>query len=369
MEKQKSSKMGNRLLAWYGRHKRDLPWRQTDDPYRIWVAEVMLQQMQVDTVIPYYHRFLEQFPTVEALAESSLDEVLKVWEGMGYYARARNLHAAAQVVVEQFGGNVPHARENLIELPGIGPYTAGAILSIAFGESVPAVDGNVRRVLSWLFAIEKPIDQSRTQRRLRELAEELVPADAPGHFNQALMDLGATICTPRKPACLLCPVADWCEAYQRGLQDVLPNTTQRKPTPHYDVTAGVIWNRDGQVLIAQRPVDGLLGGLWEFPGGKREPGERLEACLQREIREELDIEISVGEPIASVDHAYTHFRITLHAFHCTHEAGEPQALDCAGWRWVTLDELDGFAFPKVDREIIKMLLKKRAGAGSYSSSA
>lgn len=355
MDKQKSSRIGSRLLEWYGRHKRDLPWRRTDDPYRIWVAEIMLQQTQVETVIPYYHRFLERFPTVEALAEASLDEVLKAWEGMGYYARARNLHAAAQAVVDRFDGQVPNTWGDLTGLPGVGPYTAGAILSIAFRRQVAAVDGNVRRVLSRLFAIEEPIDQGPIQRKLRELADELVPADKPGRFNQALMDLGATVCKPKRPACLICPINDLCAANQKGLQNVLPVTTKRKPTPHYDVTAGVIWNGEGRVLIAQRPTNGLLGGLWEFPGGKQEPGESLRACLQREIREELGIEITVGEHITSVDHAYTHFRITLHAFHCQHEAGEPRALECEGWCWVSLDELEDFAFPKVDREIIQVL--------------
>lgn len=355
MDRQKSSPIAGQLLNWYQRHERELPWRQSDDPYRIWVSEIMLQQTQVDTVIPYYHRFLEAFPTVEALAAAELDVVLKIWEGMGYYARARNLHAAAQTVVAELDGEVPTTWEELTRLPGIGPYTAGAILSIAFGQCVPAVDGNVRRVLSRLFAIEEPMDKSRTQRRLREVAQEFVPAEAPGRYNQALMDLGATICTPQKPACLLCPLNDLCEANQRGLQDTLPVTAKRKPTPHYDVTAGVIWNGDGRVLIAQRPTEGLLGGLWEFPGGKQEAEESLEACLQREIREELGIEISVGERIAAVDHAYTHFRITLHAFHCTHKAGEPEALGCADWRWVTLDELDDFAFPKADRTVIDAL--------------
>lgn len=286
MESQKSNGIAGQLLAWYDNHHRDLPWRQTDDPYHIWVAEVMLQQTRVDTAVPYYRRFLERFPTVHALAKASLDEVLKVWEGMGYYTRARNLHAAAKLVVEELDGEIPKAWGDLIHLPGIGPYTAGAILSIAFGQQVPAVDGNARRVLSRLFAIEAPIDQSHTQRQLRAQAEKLVPAEEPGRFNQALMDLGATICMPQKPACLLCPVNDFCEAYRQGMQDALSVRTKREPTPHYDVTAGVIWDGDGRLLIAQRPPDGLLGGLWEFPGGKsRSRGRAWEpACGAKSAR-------------------------------------------------------------------------------------
>ena len=355
MKEQRSSEIAERLLAWYAAHQRDLPWRRTRDPYRIWVAEVMLQQTRIETAIPYYERFLARFPTVEALAQASLDEVLKLWEGLGYYARARHLHAAAQEVVQRFGGRVPDTWEDLIRLPGIGPYTAGAILSIAYGQPFPTVDGNTRRVLSRLFAVEEPVDQSRTQRRLWELARELVPPEAPGRFNQALMDLGSILCTPQKPACELCPVNGFCQAHREGLQDALPVTRKRAPVPHYDVTAAVIWDGRGRVLIAQRPAEGLLGGLWEFPGGKREPGESLEDCLRREIREELGVEIQVGARITSVEHAYSHFRITLHAFHCTLVSGAPQALGCADWRWVRLEELDGFAFPKVDREVIKAL--------------
>lgn len=344
------------LLDWFAREGRDLPWRRTRDPYRIWVAEVMLVQTQVSTVIPYYERFLAQFPSVAALAAAPLDDVLKAWEGLGYYARARQLHRAAQEVVARHGGRVPTDPKALRALPGVGEYMAGALLSIAFGCDEPALDGNVRRVLSRLYHVTGDPAASATLAELGRLARSMVPHGAAGAFNQALMDLGATVCTPRRPRCDACPLAAYCRARALDAQEAVPARRRRPPTPHYEVCAAVI-RRDGRVLIAQRPADGLLGGLWEFPGGKQKPGETLRECLAREIREELAVDIAVDEEIVTVPHAYTHFRITLHAFHCCLVAGEPQAIACADWRWVRLDELDQFAFPAADRKVIAALLR------------
>ena len=344
-----------RLLAWYADHGRDLPWRRTRDPYHIWVAEVMLQQTQVATVTSYYERFLARFPTVEALAAASLDEVLKLWEGLGYYARARYLHAAARKVVTEHGGRIPEAAEELLSLPGVGRYTADAILSMAYGQDVPALDGNVRRVLSRAFAIDEDVTRGTGQRRLRVLAEELLPPGRAGDFNQALMDLGATVCTPRAPRCGGCPLAEACRAHQSGREKQFPVRRLRRAVPHYEVAAGVIWNGAGHFLIAQRPLDGMLGGLWEFPGGTREPGETLRECLRRELAEELDVEVAVGELLTVVQHAYTHFRITMHAFHCRIAAGQPRALGCADWRWISLDDVPRFAFSAADHQIIAAL--------------
>jgi len=349
----------DRLLTWSHAHHRDLPWRGERDPYRIWVSEVMLQQTQVDTVIPYYRRFLAQFPTLRSLAEADLDEVLKVWEGLGYYARARNLHRAARRVMERHGGQLPAARKALLALPGIGPYTVGAILSLAFGQDAAVLDGNVRRVLSRLFAIDGDPRSAATRQGLWDLAEALLPPGQAGRFNEALMDLGATVCTPGEPRCADCPLSEGCQGYQGDDPERYPTRVQRRPRPHYDVAAGLIWRGD-QLLISKRYTDDLLGGLWEFPGGKRESGETLEECLVREIREELGIEIAVGDLMATVRHAYTHFRVTLHVYHCRYLSGEPQALGCADWRWVRPDELDGFAFPAADRRIIAALQETRA---------
>lgn len=349
------SEISRRLLAWWDQGHTQHPWRDTKDPYAIWVAEVMLQQTQIATVVPYYERWMARYPDVQSLAEASLDDVLKSWEGLGYYSRARNLHAAAKTLLADYGGRLPEDVEQLIKLRGIGRYTAGAISSIAFGRPAPVVDGNVIRVLSRLDDIEEDVTLGATRRRLWRRAEELVPSQRPGAYNQALMELGQTICLPATPQCHRCPLADFCLARSRGVQLERPVRPPRKRTPHYDVTAGVIWGGNGRFLIAQRPLDGLLGGLWEFPGGKMEPGETLPEALTREIAEELAIEIDVGRQLTIVKHAYTHFRITLHAFHAWHVAGQPLHLGVADHAWVSLDELDGYAFAVTDRKIIDAL--------------
>jgi A/G-specific adenine glycosylase len=347
--------IGQRLLAWYEYHRRDLPWRRTEDPYAIWVAEIMLQQTRVETVLSYYDNFLRRFPTVQDLATASLDDVLKTWEGLGYYARARNLYAAAQLVVRDLEGQVPSSPEALLALPGVGRYTAGAIASIAFGHDAVALDGNLRRVLCRIFAIDDDPGRPNTQRHLEELALAMMPPGRGGDLNQALMDLGATTCLPSNPRCLVCPLLNYCCARQQGIQNELPIRATRTHRPHRDVTAGVIWDGDGHLLITQRPLDGMLGGLWEFPGGKRRPGEALVTCLQREIDEELSIGIEVGDLLCTIEHAFTHFQMTLYAFHCQWRSGTPQRVECKDLRWVTLDELDGFAFGVADQRIIAHL--------------
>jgi A/G-specific adenine glycosylase len=357
-----AAELARRVLHWYARHRRDLPWRATRDPYRIWVAEIMLQQTRVETVTPYYQRFLEQFPTVSELAAAPLDTVLKAWEGLGYYARARNLHRAAQHVVEDLQVHLPRSAKELVQLPGIGRYTAGAIASIAFGKDVVALDGNLRRVLCRLFGVDDDPSRSRTQRRLEALAHTIMPPGRAGDFNQALMDLSATICLPLNPRCLLCPLQEVCEARREGIQNELPIRRAGREVPHRDVTAGIIWKDEQSFLISQRPVDSMLGGLWEFPGGKRRPRENLVECLTREIVEELGIEIQVGDLCCVVQHSYSHFHMTLYAFSCRHLRGEPRCLGCADWRWVTLADLEQFAFPVADQKIIRELLRSCSDA-------
>jgi A/G-specific adenine glycosylase len=349
------AQIAERLLTWWDAGHADLPWRATRDPYAIWIAEVMLQQTQIATVIPYYARWLARFPTVERLAAAELDEVLKLWEGLGYYSRARNLHAAAREIVAEHGGTLPDTVEALRALPGIGPYTAGAIASIAFGRRAPVLDGNVIRVLSRLMDLEDDVTETATKKALWALAASLVPAERAGEYNEALMELGQRICVPAAPACHRCPLAAVCRARARGTQLERPVRPPRRNTPHYDVVAGVIYRADGAFLIAKRSAEGLLGGLWEFPGGKQEDGESLPDALRREIEEELGIEIAVGMGLGQIKHAYAHFRITLHAFQARHVGGEPANIGVADHAWVTLDDVDGYAFAVTDRKIIAIL--------------
>jgi A/G-specific adenine glycosylase len=361
-----AAEIAQRLAVWHEAEQRSLPWRMAPagqrDPYTVWVSEIMAQQTRLETVVDYFQRWMERFPTLALLAAADQQEVLKVWEGLGYYARARNLHRAAQAVMAQHGGVVPDDRKLLLQLPGIGAYTVGAILSLAYGRREPLLDGNVKRVLSRLADIAQPIDERATLALLWTLARAVVeaaPAGAAGTVNEALMELGALICTPQNPRCLLCPVAAHCRAAAQGTQAQRPVTRPRKRTPHMDVAAGVIWAGDAYatpLLITQRPQEKMLGGLWEFPGGKLEPQDAdLQACLRREIGEELGIEIAVGEQLATVQHAFTHFRMSMHVFHARHLSGTPQSLGCAAWRWVELAEIDDYPFPVADRKVIALL--------------
>lgn len=362
------------LLQWWDFDHSDLPWRRNKDAYAVWIAEVMLQQTQIATVIPYYERWMERLPTVNALAEASIDDVLKLWEGLGYYSRARNLHAAAVIIMEELAGRMPAEVEDLLRLPGIGRYTAGAISSIAFDRPAPVLDGNIVRVLSRLTDLGEDVTLSMTRRRLWKLASDLVPTERPGEFNQALMELGQRLCTPSAPRCGNCPLSTLCLSKERGTQYERPVRPPRKRTPHYNVVAGVIYDGDEpageRFLIARRPFDKMLGGLWEFPGGKTEGSESYEAALKREIEEELAIEIQVGGPLCTIAHAYTHFRITLHVFLAKHTAGTPRDIEVAEHAWVSLGDVDRFAFAATDRQIIAALQERaRDPAGLADASA
>ncbi len=345
------------LLEWYARHARQLPWRDDPAPYKIWVSEVMAQQTQVNTVIPYFNRFMEKFPTIEELANAPLQEVLVTWEGLGYYQRARNLHNAAQKIMAEYGGLLPSNAQDLRSLPGIGPYSAGAIASIAFGLDEPALDGNIRRVLSRLFDVSEPVNTPSGEKRLWQLAKDHLPARMAGVYNQALMELGALICTPNLPKCPECPLTQFCQARLLGVQDQRPVKQTKHKTPHVTVTAAVIQKKD-KVLITQRPLQGLLGGMWEFPGGKLQDGEELGACLIREIQEELGVAIQVGEPFGVYHHAYTHFRVTLHAFLCSLVNGDkPKPIQVNDIYWSKIPELSSYPMGKIDRQIATKLME------------
>ena len=345
------------LLAWFRKNAQALPWRMNRNPYRVWVSEVMLQQTRVETVIPYYQHWLAEFPTPQSLAEAEEDHVLKSWEGLGYYNRARNLQAAARIVMERYQGSLPADLKALQDLPGIGRYTAGAILSIAFNQPAPILDGNLRRVFTRVFNISTPIQTSGTEKELWEIAEDLLPESDPGDFNQALMELGALVCLPKKPLCARCPLADDCQAKMIGLQESLPQRKEKAPLPHLQVTAAVIL-RGGQVLIAKRPPGGLLGGLWEFPGGKQEENETLQETLAREIMEELNLDVKIGAQLGSYQHAYTHYKVTLHAFFCQLSTENLHLNYHTEFSWESLEELQNYPMGKIDRLIADQLLSE-----------
>ncbi|MCX5684905.1 MAG: A/G-specific adenine glycosylase, partial [Planctomycetota bacterium] len=321
------------LLAWYRKHQRDLPWRRTGDPYRIWVSEVLLQQTQVATALPYYERFLARFPTVEALAAAPEQAVLKTWQGLGYYRRAMNLRAAARLVVRDHGGRVPDDPTAFAALPGVGRYTCGAVMSIAFGRPLAALDGNASRVIARWLAMTAPVNTSATQAKLWKAAETLLAPSAPGDWNQAVMELGATVCLPRGPRCIRCPVRRHCRAAAKGLQNRIPAKRKRKPIPHIEVGAGIIWRR-GRILLCKRKADAMLGGLWEFPGGKRHRGESIQRCIRRELMEECALPVTVGKHLIDVTHTYTHLRVTLRMYHCRAGAGRVKLIGCDDAKWV-----------------------------------
>lgn len=346
------------LLQWYQENARDLPWRFAPQPYRSWISEVMLQQTQVDTVLPYFERWMNRFPDLPSLAAASEQDVLAIWEGLGYYSRARNIWKAAQIIMDQHGGVIPGSVQELEKLPGIGQYIAGAIASIAFEVDAVALDGNIKRVYARCMDLSEPLGTPGAEGQLQTFAEQQLPLGKAGDFNQALMDLGAMVCIPGKPKCELCPLTSECLAIKHGTQLIRPVKKVKPKVPHYTVTAAVIL-RDDLVLIARRPANGLLGNLWEFPGGKLQDGDAdLAGCLQREIMEEMGCRIAVGEPFGVYSHAYTHFKITLHAFLCSlAEGDEPQVLHHEQILWVDHQKLADFPMGKVDRMIATRLMR------------
>ena len=352
------------LLTWYRAHGRSLPWRGTRDPWAIWVSEVMLQQTRVETVGPYWERFLRRFPTPTALAEADEQEVLRHWAGLGYYRRARHLHAAARDVVARFGGEVPPTSQEFRSLKGVGRYTAGAVMSIAFDLPEPILDGNVIRVLSRLFRITGDPRSVENQRRLWALAEEVLPDEAAGDFNQALMDLGATICTPTSPNCDACPVSARCEARAAGVVESLPERTKRAPVKAVRAVCAVLTGADGRWLLARRPDDGLLAGLWEFPGTDLVPGERRPPALRRALSERLGLDLTSARlrELGAVTHLFTHRRLSLTAFSCEGWSGVPGALGYPEVKWVAPVDAASLPLPRLTLKVIGVLAEAGARA-------
>lgn len=336
-----------------------MPWRDCGDPYKTWISEIMLQQTRVDQATPYFNRFIERFPDVYSLADADQQEVLKVWEGLGYYSRARNMHHAAKTVVDEFEGNIPDTEKEILKLKGVGPYTASAVLSIAFSKPHAVVDGNVLRVLTRFLGIEDDIRSSRTKNTIQETADELLDTDRPGDFNQAVMELGATICTPTNPDCGKCPISSGCIAYSTLKTDSIPYKSPAKKRPHHQIGVGIIRDEE-DVLIALRPEDAMLGGMWEFPGGKQKEDEDIQQTVIRELKEELGVDVAVKKPFMKLDHAYSHFKITLHAYLCELKNGKPQPKTSQQLKWVSISKLDRYPFPKANRKLTEKLMKSSA---------
>ncbi len=410
-----------RLLPWFAGNARDLPWRKNRTPYRVWVSEIMLQQTRVDTVIDYYRRWMKVFPSWKALARAPQSDVLKAWEGLGYYSRARNLHSASKIITDEYNGNLSNAWKNgtkkfqglekaklshlrkcdsfpnlgkkdialaeaqrkrrvlkteecasralrlceeypfqtlekfLQKFPGIGNYTSAAIASLAFDEDAGVVDGNVIRVLSRLFAYGGDGKSAAGKKKMQAWADKLLVKGRAGEFNEAMMELGALVCLPKNPKCTECPLQTVCAAFAKGAVDKYPAMKKKKKVPHIVVGAAVTVNSKGEVLIAQRKQNDMLGGLWEFPGGKLESDETIEECIARELKEELGINIAVGDFLMTVKHAYSHFTMTLHVYRAKIISGRPRPVDCADYAWVKVPMLGKFAYSKADLHVVAKL--------------
>ena len=349
------------LLKWYEDHKRQMPWRGEADPYKIWVSEIMLQQTRVDQATPYFQNFISLFPTVFDLANADQQEVLKAWEGLGYYSRARNLHSAAKTVVDEYEGKLPESYNEIIKLKGIGPYTAAAVTSIAFNKPNAVVDGNVIRVLTRYFGIENDIRKTKTKNQVQDFANKLIDEDKPADFNQAMMELGSIVCKPSNPDCANCPVQLGCVAAKTAKTDTIPYKSPAKKKPHHTIGVGIIEADDGKLLIALRPEDAMLGGLWEFPGGKQKEGEEIQKTVERELKEELGVEAKAFKKLMSLKHTYSHFSITLHAWMCKLVSGEPHPKSSQEIRWVDRSELERYPFPKANKVLTERLMEKGQG--------
>jgi A/G-specific adenine glycosylase len=350
------------LLAWYEQHQRDLPWRRTRDPYAIWVSEIMLQQTQVATVIPYFERWMQRFPDVTALAAAAEADVLHAWQGLGYYSRARNLLAGARRVVSDHAGVVPDDVEALLTLPGIGRYSAGAIASIAYGRPAPIVDGNVVRVLCRVFGLKGDPARAPLKSALWRLAEDLIPAGRAAVFNQALMELGATVCTPKQPSCETCPLRAACVAKQSGLVLSLPELAKRPEITAVSMVAALVFRR-GRVLVTQLAPDApRWAGMWQFPNTECRPSESSRAALERALSDVIGVGLESARTVTSIRHSVTRYRITLDAYLCEPRAPVTTGRSRADLAWVAPHELEDLAMPAAHRRLARYAAKVHAGA-------
>ena len=340
------------LLEWYYEQNYNFPWRNSHDPYSIWLSEVMLQQTRVSTVLPYYKRWLSVFPDIPSVAKTNIDSILKLWEGLGYYSRARNFYRACQIVIEKYGGEVPRDPSEFLKLPGAGPFINAAVMSIAFNLPVPAIDANAARVVSRLICINKPFPQSK--KRIYSFLAGLIDPSIPGTFNQAIMDLGREICTPKTPACYACPVSSHCLGYMNNTVDKYPIKIKRPPLPHYNAAVGMVW-KNNKVLISKRKESGFLGGLWEFPGGRVRPGESGSCCVIREVQKRLNVLVNPMCCVKKIRQTYSHFSISIDAYRCKYRSGRPRAMGYSDYCWVYPYEVHKFAFHRAGSKLFDVI--------------
>jgi A/G-specific adenine glycosylase len=344
------------LLAWFTVHQRPLPWRQGYDPYQVWISEIMGQQTQMERVVWYFNRWLQRFPDLAAVANAPEQDILKAWEGLGYYSRARNLHRAAQELVALGHASIPADAQQLRALPGIGPYTAAAVLSIAFNQAYPLLDANVERLFARLFDIDQPLRQGAVKKRLATLADALLDREQPRLYNQGLMELGALVCTPKKPLCTACPLWVHCQANQADTVELRPLPSARQKKIDIVMACGILRQGD-RVFIQQRMPDDVWGGLWEFPGGRLEEGEMPEQAARREIAEETGWQVGRLSFYRTVTHHYTRYRVTLHSFVgvVATDADAPVLTAASQYAWVSLPGLAAYPFPAGHRQLVAAL--------------
>ncbi len=349
MLKNYKNNLSNELLDWYDMNKQSMPWRDDRNIYHIWLSEIMLQQTQIATVIPYYYKWLETFPNIKDVASATEEQVLKIWEGLGYYSRAINFLHACKTIMESYDGVIPKDQENFLKLKGVGPYIDAAVRSIGYNDIVPTIDGNVNRVISRVLCLKRP--PQKEYKKIYSFLMDIIDENHPGDFNQALMDLGRDVCKPKAPLCNRCPIIHSCGAYQKKQTEKYPVKIKSKKNPHFNVAVGVIW-KDNSILIAKRKLGGLLGGLWEFPGGKLYHDESSEECVIREIYEETGLTVELKSFISTIKHQYSHFSISLDSFHCIYKNGKAIPKNSSEIKWISPKEISKFPFPKANHKFI-----------------
>tara|TARA_B100000900_G_scaffold157476_1_gene133842 strand:- start:210 stop:1274 length:1065 start_codon:yes stop_codon:yes gene_type:complete len=338
------------LIYWYNNNKRPLPFRSTKDPYKIWISEIMLQQTQMKTVIPFYERWVNKLPTIGSVASTNIDTLLKLWEGLGYYRRCHNFYRASKIIIDDYKGIIPSDYESFKRLPGIGDYTAGAVLSISFGLPIPAIDSNVKRVMARLYGFKKltKYNLAIIQKAISITLKNVNPSD----FNQGLMELGALICTSEFPKCYECPLSKNCKAHNSGSPIHYPQKKVKRGIPHFNVVTAIIWRGD-TFYIQKRSENKMLGGLWEFPGGKVKNGETLEMALLRELKEECNFNARILKKATSIKHRYSHFSITMHCYYCK-EKGD-KVVSLTNSNWIKKSQISQYSFPKANHKIFNFL--------------